>query len=579
MSKEAYGTAKSKSKRTYTYQPEVAAFYYAMARHGARSLPEEITFGLIHAWCAENRGESFATGGDFEQVLQGFQSFCGRIKQTLESVGRKVGPNALSFDIVPPVIWFLLLNEEFNLQKAIDQIANGLLHGVTEFASASDIKKAVDEFRHGVYAWLDQKGVFYSRKPSITIPTTTITRLLGESGGHPDVHLAPNIPIDKLDRAVFEGNLPESEQVSVLIDCTIFGSAAESVLIGSRAVYFNNDGINGYLPYSEFLDRTFLASHDDLEVSLGEELRLSLSGSQVKASQLVDMLDSLKPEIMRLEHAMNSGHEDGLSTLAGMATLKQLLIEEVIAPLKNPEKYRKYKIEIPNGVLLYGPPGCGKTFIAQRLARELNYNFFEVSPAAVASPYIHDTVLKISRIFQDAAKNAPALIFVDEFEGLVPARADLGGMQQYKAEEVNEWLQQLNSCADRKILVVAATNEPWKIDQAVQRTGRLDKKIYVGPPDKQAIIEILNHHLCGRPVAAAVDVACFAEGIEGHGYSASDLKVVADEAAKLAMRADQSIGLAHLQQVAVEKVPPSISREQEEAYQLFVKREMGNGWA
>jgi transitional endoplasmic reticulum ATPase len=149
-------------------------------------------------------------------------------------------------------------------------------------------------------------------------------------------------------------------------------------------------------------------------------------------------------------------------------------------------------------VLLYGPPGCGKTFIARRLAKELNYNFTEVSPAAVASPYIHDTVLKISNMFQDAARNAPALIFVDEFEGLVPARSDLGVGEQYKAEEVNEWLVQLSSCAERRILFVAATNEPWKIDQAVQRTGRLDKKIYVGPPDREAIIEILNHHLAVR---------------------------------------------------------------------------------
>jgi transitional endoplasmic reticulum ATPase len=100
----------------------------------------------------------------------------------------------------------------------------------------------------------------------------------------------------------------------------------------------------------------------------------------------------------------------------------------------------------------------------------------------------------------------------------------------------------------------------------------LDKKIYVGPPDGEAIIEILNHHLCGRPVAAAADVVHFARTIEGQGYSTSDLKVIADEAAKLAMYADESIGFSHLQRVAVDKVAPSISRELEEAHQSFVGR-------
>jgi hypothetical protein len=186
-----------------------------------------------------------------------------------------------------------------------------------------------------------RKGIFYSKKPSIKIPSTTITRLLNGFAGRPDVHLAPDIPIDKLDNAVRACGLPDGEQVSVLIDCTFIGSAADSVLIGSRAIYFNNSGINGYLPYSEFLDRTFLPSHDNLEVTLGKGQKLSLVGSQVQPFQLVEILDLLKPEVMRLEHASINGHEEGLSTTPGMASLRQLLLEEVVAPLKNPEKYRK----------------------------------------------------------------------------------------------------------------------------------------------------------------------------------------------------------------------------------------------
>jgi DNA polymerase III delta prime subunit len=563
------GAATSNGHRVY--QSEFAPFYHAMTIGGVRSLPEEIHIHVLHAWCAENRGECFRAR-DAEHFQQCFAALYGTLKERVESLLRKRGAEDYEHDFIPLAIWFLLSNKEANLQTVIDQILERLSLEETHFVSPDELKTAVGEFRQDLYAWLDRKGVFYSRKPSITIPVTTATRLLNGFGGHPDVHLAPNIPQDKLANAVAAGGLPASESVSVLIDCTVFGSAADSVLLGSKAVYFNNCGINDYLPYAEFLDRTFLPSHGSEEVSLGKDQRLSLAGSQVKPIHLVQMLDLLKPEVMRLEHAAISGHEEGLSHTPGMASLKQLLLDEVVAPLKNPEKYRKYKIGIPNGVLLYGPPGCGKTFIARRLANELNYNFTEVSPAAIASPYIHDTVLKISNIFQDAAKNAPTLIFVDEFEGIVPDRSSLGGHQQHKAEEVNEWLVQLNSCAERRILFVAATNEPWKIDPAVQRTGRLDKKIYVGPPDGEAIAEILNHHLSGRPVAAAADVAHFARTIEGQGYSASDLKVIADEAAKLAMRADASIGFLHLQQVAAEKVSPSIPRELEEAHQSFVGR-------
>src|SRR5208337_4150949 len=111
-----------------------------------------------------------------------------------------------------------------------------------QFVSPTELKKTIDAFRQDLYSWLDRKGVFYSKKLSITIPSTTITRLLSAFAGRPDVHLAPNIPVDKLDNAVSVVGLPDSEHVSVLIDCTVFGSAADSVLIGSRAIYFNNSG-------------------------------------------------------------------------------------------------------------------------------------------------------------------------------------------------------------------------------------------------------------------------------------------------------------------------------------------------
>jgi transitional endoplasmic reticulum ATPase len=277
-------------------------------------------------------------------------------------------------------------------------------------------------------------------------------------------------------------------------------------------------------------------------------------------------LDAIKKEVIARQGIRRNG---GITELAGMQELKKILLEDVIEPLRNPEKFKRYGISIPNGILMYGPPGCGKTFVAQRLAEDLDYNFYEVSPSEVGSPYVHDTCLKIRKLFDDATASAPALIFVDEFEGLVPARGSLGGLQQHKAEEVNEWLVQIGSCSDRRILFVAATNEPWSIDPAVKRSGRLDKKIYVGPPDRKAIEQMLTFHLKERLTTPNIDVIGFATEISDLGYSASDLKLIVDEAARIAIRSDVPISHEHLAMAAADRVPPSITDASQAAYLDF----------
>jgi transitional endoplasmic reticulum ATPase len=384
----------------------------------------------------------------------------------------------------------------------------------------------------------------------------------------PDFHLGDEIPAQKLANGLEAAYVPGDETISALTDCTFFGSAKDCVLFGERAIYYNNGSVNNFLPYSEFPDTVFF-SKSNSEVSCDNAGFITLDGSSFTSDRLTEVLNLIKREAMKRENSVELKEARGLATLPGMSELKQMLQEEVIDPLRDPERFKKYKIEIPNGILMYGPPGCGKTFIAQRLASELNYNFYEVGPSAVASSYIHGSTNMIKKLFDEAARNAPALMFVDEFEGMVPARRSLGGEQQFKAEEVNEWLVQIGSCAQRRILFVAATNEPWSIDDAVQRSGRLDKKVYVGPPDSEALAEMLLHHLNGRPFGSDEDVRQFATSIAGRGYSASDLKLITDEAAKLAIKSHQDISSIHLTKAAIDKVPPSISREQEDAYLAF----------
>jgi SpoVK/Ycf46/Vps4 family AAA+-type ATPase len=247
----------------------------------------------------------------------------------------------------------------------------------------------------------------------------------------------------------------------------------------------------------------------------------------------------------------------GLAKVAGMEKLKALLKEEVIEPLRNPEPFRRYGLSIPNGVLLYGPPGCGKTFIAKQLAEEIDFYFLEIIPSEIASPYIHDSVIKIRDVFSRAEQNAPSLLFIDEFEAMVPFRSELGGAQQYKSEEVNEFLVQLNNCAAKRIFIIAATNEPEKIDSAIQRTGRLDKIIYVPPPDLVARLELLQMCLSGRP-HKDVNVSKFAGLLEG--YSSSDIRNFVDDASRMALKAGQPIGDAHFKE-SLKRNPSSLTEE------------------
>ncbi|MBK8352704.1 MAG: ATP-binding protein [Saprospirales bacterium] len=168
--------------------------------------------------------------------------------------------------------------------------------------------------------------------------------------------------------------------------------------------------------------------------------------------------------------------------VAGMRELKAIFERDIILPLREPAIYKAYKVSLPNGVLLYGPPGCGKTFIARKLAEVLNYNFKEIKPSDLASIYVHGTQDKIGQLFADAKAQAPCMLFLDEIEALVPNRSS-GGVSFHYQAEVNEFLVHLNECEKNKILVIGATNLPNLIDPAVRRPGRLDKKIFVAPPD------------------------------------------------------------------------------------------------
>lgn len=236
--------------------------------------------------------------------------------------------------------------------------------------------------------------------------------------------------------------------------------------------------------------------------------------------------------------------------LAGMRHLRAELERDVILPLMDPERYRRYKVPLPNGILLYGPPGCGKTFIAQTLSRMIGFTFFDVIPSDLANVYVHGGQKLIRGLFEKAREKPPAMIFFDEFDALAPSRDGTVG-HHYEAE-VNEFLTQLNECAERRILVVTATNRPEKIDRAVLRPGRIDKQFFVGPPDFEARVELFRLYLADRP-AHGIDYLML--GQKSDSYTAAEIRELVNQAARWALEANEPISQPHVLRAFDERVP------------------------
>jgi len=228
--------------------------------------------------------------------------------------------------------------------------------------------------------------------------------------------------------------------------------------------------------------------------------------------------------------------------VAGMRLLKAQLERDVLLPFLEKDLYELYKVPLPNGILLYGPPGCGKTYIVRKLAEELDFYFLEIKPGDIASPYVHGTQKLITTTFETATENAPSLLFLDEIDALVPSRKGFDLGHHYRAE-VNEFLTRLDNAGDRSILVIGATNLLENIDNAVLRPGRFDKKIYVGPPDLEAREELLRNCVSGRPVSN-VDYLTLAQ--RSNGLTPAQLRLAVDEAARSALSDRVSISTSHL---------------------------------
>ena len=269
------------------------------------------------------------------------------------------------------------------------------------------------------------------------------------------------------------------------------------------------------------------------------------------------------------EHEPVRGHEDRsfdiekstvtLADVGGMDDVKKRLEISFLGPLRNPKLRSLFGKSLRGGLLLYGPPGCGKTFLARAVAGEMGAAFISLSITDVLNMWIGNSERNLHNLFDSARGHAPCVLFLDEIDALGHKRSQLNSSSMRTL--VNQLLTELDGVDGNNdgVFVLAATNAPWDIDSALRRPGRLDRTVLVLPPDKPARAAILEYHLRDRPVAG-VDLGRVAEATDR--YSGADLAHVCETAAEFAMR--DSIATGEIRMIsqqdmlaAVREVRPS----------------------
>lgn len=249
---------------------------------------------------------------------------------------------------------------------------------------------------------------------------------------------------------------------------------------------------------------------------------------------------------------------NGFADVAGMTELKEQLQSDVIQLLKQPERAKELGLSIPNGLLFYGPPGCGKTFFAERFAEEIGCNYMYVLCSDVASPYIHGGQGKIAALFDEARKKAPTILFLDEVEAMIMNRNKHSNVSEQG--EVNEFLAQLNNCGDDGVMVIAATNKPSLIDPAALRAGRLEQKLYIPLPNQETRAELFRIGLQKRKTELGIDYDKLALLTENR--VAADIKFIIDTAARMVFKRNLDAITQEIIEEAIATVKPTVSEKE-----------------
>jgi len=341
----------------------------------------------------------------------------------------------------------------------------------------------------------------------------------------------------------------------------------EEILIEqrNRSIAFpeKDNQIIGYSSQVEFILKKALSQNVEKRFQSANEFLKALNDEiQVEDLDKTRKIQSNEISEKKIENKRAKGK--GFSAIAGMKELKEQLQLDVIDALHNPEEYTKYGVGIPNGMLLYGPPGCGKTFFAKHFAQEVGFNFMLITPSTLKSKYVNATQENIAKMFAEAEKNAPTIIFIDEINELLPNRNS--DVHEMSKSSVNEMLAQMDRTGEKGIFIIGATNFPDKIDPAILRSGRLDKKFYLSPPDFEARKAMFEMYLKDRPLDFGIDYEILSQQTEN--YVSSDIAFLVDEASRLALKNKTRISMDILEKI-IQSTKPSVALDELRKYEMI----------
>ena len=297
-----------------------------------------------------------------------------------------------------------------------------------------------------------------------------------------------------------------------------------------------------FLPAAALTDSAYLSRQlASIPVTSGDRIQTTFLGARKQDYKVVDTLPSgavlLTPQTAISITGEGKATEAMLTyeDIGGLGDQVKRIREMIELPLRFPQIFARLGIDPPKGVLLHGPPGCGKTLIAKVIANETDAYFLHLSGPEIMHKFYGESEAHLRSVFEEAKKNAPSILFLDELDAIAPKREELGGEKQVERRVVATLLAEMDGLENRgELIVIGATNLPNILDPALRRPGRFDREIVIPIPDKNGRREILTIHTRGMPLAEVVDLDRLA--FLTHGFVGADLAALAREAAMYAIR-------------------------------------------
>jgi transitional endoplasmic reticulum ATPase len=329
---------------------------------------------------------------------------------------------------------------------------------------------------------------------------------------------------------------------------------AMSIALAPVGIRLNFDEDFANFVKNRLIGRTFVEGDTTLVMMLGHSVQFTVAKTQPQG--IVKMthdtkLQTLTEPVAEAKSVPRTTYED----IGGLEETVQRIREIVEFPMRHPEIFQRLGIDPPKGVLLLGPPGCGKTLLARAVANESDANFLSINGPEIMSKFYGESEARLREIFQHAQQDAPSIILIDELDSIAPKREEVVG--EVERRVVAQLLALMDGLSGRgNVIVIGATNRPDALDPALRRPGRFDREIEIGIPNKQGRHEILLIHSRGMPLAGDVDLEVFAE--RTHGYTGADLAALCRETAMKALR-------RYLPEINLEeeRIPPSVLEKME----------------